>query len=172
MDLTGKVIAIMQPRSGVSQRTGNQWMTQEYVIEVPGQYPKKMLFLHRRRSLRDVACKGKHKYVMETCPRRTHLAVLAEARKTVVVAIISAANGPLRPGVRPRLQHAAGPSRPRMRRPRAPRGRPRIDADKRIDKIRQPFRTKRRDDADCREDCSAQCSHFTRSCRPRLAQWP
>jgi hypothetical protein len=44
MDLTGKVIAILQPRSGVSQRTGNQWMTQEYVIEVPGQYPKKMLF--------------------------------------------------------------------------------------------------------------------------------
>jgi hypothetical protein len=44
MDLTGKVIAIMQPRSGVSQRTGNPWMTQEYVIEVPGQYPKKMLF--------------------------------------------------------------------------------------------------------------------------------
>ena len=42
MDLTGKVIAIMQPRSGVSQRTGNQWMTQEYVIEVPGQYPKKI----------------------------------------------------------------------------------------------------------------------------------
>ena len=44
MDLTGKVIAIMEPRSGVSQRTGNPWMTQEYVIEVPGQYPKKMLF--------------------------------------------------------------------------------------------------------------------------------
>ena len=44
MDLTGKVIAILQPRSGVSQRTGNSWMTQEYVIEVPGQYPKKMLF--------------------------------------------------------------------------------------------------------------------------------
>ncbi len=44
MDLTGKVIAVLQPRSGVSQRTGNQWMTQEYVIEIPGQYPKKMLF--------------------------------------------------------------------------------------------------------------------------------
>ena len=44
MDLTGKVIAILQPRSGVSQRTGNPWMIQEYVIEVPGQYPKKMLF--------------------------------------------------------------------------------------------------------------------------------
>ncbi len=44
MDLTGKVIAILQPRSGVSTRTGNPWMTQEYVIEVPGQYPRKMVF--------------------------------------------------------------------------------------------------------------------------------
>jgi len=44
MDLTGKIIAVMQPRSGVSQRTGNSWMTQEYVMEVPGQYPKKMVF--------------------------------------------------------------------------------------------------------------------------------
>ena len=44
MDLTGKVIAIMEARGGVSQRTGNSWMTQEYVIEVPGQYPKKMMF--------------------------------------------------------------------------------------------------------------------------------
>ena len=44
MDLTGKVIAIMQPRSGTSARTGNPWMSQEYVIEVPGQYPRKMLF--------------------------------------------------------------------------------------------------------------------------------
>jgi len=44
MDLTGKVIAIMEARSGVSSRTGNPWMTQEYVIEVPGTYPRKMVF--------------------------------------------------------------------------------------------------------------------------------
>jgi len=44
MDLTGKVIAIMEARGGVSARTGNSWMTQEYVIEVPGTYPRKMLF--------------------------------------------------------------------------------------------------------------------------------
>ncbi len=44
MDLTGKVIAIMEPRSGVSARTGNPWMTQEYVIEIPGQFPRKMVF--------------------------------------------------------------------------------------------------------------------------------
>lgn len=44
MEQTGKVIAIMEARGGVSTRTGNPWMTQEYVIEVPGQYPRKMLF--------------------------------------------------------------------------------------------------------------------------------
>ena len=44
MDLTGKVIAVLQANSGVSARTGNAWMSQEYVIEVPGQYPRKMMF--------------------------------------------------------------------------------------------------------------------------------
>lgn len=44
MELTGNIIAVMQAQSGVSQRTGNQWMSQEYVLEVPGQYPKKMVF--------------------------------------------------------------------------------------------------------------------------------
>ena len=44
MDLTGKVIAILPASSGVSARTGNPWMSQDYVIEVPGQYPRKMLF--------------------------------------------------------------------------------------------------------------------------------
>ena len=44
MELTGKIIAVMEPRSGVSSRTGNSWMTQEYVLEVPGQYPKKCVF--------------------------------------------------------------------------------------------------------------------------------
>ena len=44
MDLTGKIIAVMPASSGVSQRTGNPWMSQEYVIEVPGQYPRKCMF--------------------------------------------------------------------------------------------------------------------------------
>ena len=44
MDLTGRIIAVMQPRSGVSSRTGNPWMMQDYVLEVPGQYPKRMVF--------------------------------------------------------------------------------------------------------------------------------
>jgi len=45
MELSGKIIAVLPPRSGVSQRSGNNWMTQEYVIEVPGgMYPRKMVF--------------------------------------------------------------------------------------------------------------------------------
>ena len=44
MELTGKIIAVLPANSGVSSRTGNPWMSQEYVIEVPGQYPRKCLF--------------------------------------------------------------------------------------------------------------------------------
>ncbi len=44
MDLTGRIIAITQPRSGVSQRTGNTWMSQDFVLEVPGQYVRHMVF--------------------------------------------------------------------------------------------------------------------------------
>ena len=44
MEVTGKIIAVMPAQSGVSQRTGNTWMTQQYVLEVPGMYPKRMVF--------------------------------------------------------------------------------------------------------------------------------
>ena len=44
MELTGKIIAVLPANSGVSNRTGNPWMSQEYVIEVPGQYPRRCVF--------------------------------------------------------------------------------------------------------------------------------
>lgn len=44
METKGKIIAVLDPQSGVSARTGNAWMNQEYVLEVPGQYPKKLCF--------------------------------------------------------------------------------------------------------------------------------
>ena len=44
MELTGRIIAVMEPRGGVSARTGNSWKTQEYVLEVPGQYPRRCVF--------------------------------------------------------------------------------------------------------------------------------
>ena len=43
MEFTGKIIAILQPRGGVS-KTGNEWKSQEYVIENHDQYPRKMCF--------------------------------------------------------------------------------------------------------------------------------
>ena len=44
MELTGRIIAVLAAQSGVSARTGNTWMSQDYVIEVPGQYPKRCVF--------------------------------------------------------------------------------------------------------------------------------
>ena len=44
MELTGRIIAVMTAQSGVSARTGNSWMSQDYVIEVPGQFPKRCVF--------------------------------------------------------------------------------------------------------------------------------
>ena len=44
MEATGKIIAVMPAQQGMSQRTGNQWMSQQYVLEVPGMYPKRMVF--------------------------------------------------------------------------------------------------------------------------------
>ena len=44
MDATGTIIAVMQPTGGTSQRTGNTWMKQEYVLEIPAQYPRRISF--------------------------------------------------------------------------------------------------------------------------------
>ena len=44
MEITGKIIAVMPAASGVSARTGNAWMSQEYVLETHDQYPRKCCF--------------------------------------------------------------------------------------------------------------------------------
>ena len=44
MDLTGTITVVMPAQSGVSQRSGNAWMSQEYVLEIPGSYPRRMVF--------------------------------------------------------------------------------------------------------------------------------
>ena len=44
MELTGKIIAILPPKQGVSQSTGNAWMCQDYVLETQETYPKKCCF--------------------------------------------------------------------------------------------------------------------------------
>lgn len=44
MELAGKVIAILEARTGVAKTTGNPWMIQEYVIETHEQFPRRMCF--------------------------------------------------------------------------------------------------------------------------------
>ena len=44
MEITGKIIAVLPARSGVSARTGSEWKVQEYVLETQEQYPRKMCF--------------------------------------------------------------------------------------------------------------------------------
>lgn len=44
MELAGKVIQVLQPRSGVAKSSGNPWTIQEYVIETHEQFPHRMCF--------------------------------------------------------------------------------------------------------------------------------
>ncbi|MBR6203364.1 MAG: DUF3127 domain-containing protein [Bacteroidaceae bacterium] len=45
MEFTGRIINALEPRGGVSNRTGNAWKMQDFVIEeTVGQYPKRMVF--------------------------------------------------------------------------------------------------------------------------------
>ena len=44
MELSGIIKAALPPASGVSAKTGNAWMKQEYVIETVGDHPKRMAF--------------------------------------------------------------------------------------------------------------------------------
>ncbi len=43
MEISGKIIAVLASRSGVS-RNGSEWKVQEYVLETQEQYPRKMAF--------------------------------------------------------------------------------------------------------------------------------
>lgn len=44
MEISGKIVVACPPRGGVSQRTGNSWKMQEFVIETQEQYPRKCMF--------------------------------------------------------------------------------------------------------------------------------
>ena len=44
LEIKGKIIAALEKKSGVARATGNTWVAQEYVMEIPGVYPKKLCF--------------------------------------------------------------------------------------------------------------------------------
>ena len=43
MELTGKITTVLPEKSGTSSR--GPWRKQEYVIEIPGDYPKQVCFM-------------------------------------------------------------------------------------------------------------------------------
>jgi hypothetical protein len=43
LELTGKITHVLPEKSGTSAR--GQWRKQDYVIEVPGEYPKQVCFM-------------------------------------------------------------------------------------------------------------------------------
>ena len=44
MEITGKIIRILEPLSGVSAKSGDKWVKNTFVLETQGQYPKKLAF--------------------------------------------------------------------------------------------------------------------------------
>ena len=44
METTGKIIAVLEERSGVAASSGNSWRCAQYVLETAEQHPKKILF--------------------------------------------------------------------------------------------------------------------------------
>ena len=44
MEITGKIIAVLEPRKGTSSRTGSEWICGQYVLETMDQYPRKLFF--------------------------------------------------------------------------------------------------------------------------------
>ncbi|MEO0972602.1 MAG: DUF3127 domain-containing protein [Pseudomonadota bacterium] len=43
MELTGRITHVLEEKSGTSSR--GEWRKQEYVIEIPGDYPKQVCFM-------------------------------------------------------------------------------------------------------------------------------
>lgn len=44
MEIEGRIINVLDKQEGTSNRTGNHWASQEYVIETHDQYPRKCCF--------------------------------------------------------------------------------------------------------------------------------
>lgn len=44
MEISGRIIVATEPRKGISQRTGSEWVAQDFVIETHEQFPKRCVF--------------------------------------------------------------------------------------------------------------------------------
>ena len=75
LEIAGKVIAVLEKRSGTS-KSGNAWVTQEYVIETAEQYPKKCCFsLFGEEKIAANTGRRKNKKLPRLLPRLFHFCV-------------------------------------------------------------------------------------------------
>lgn len=44
MELQGKIIAVLEPRSGVAKTTGKPFKVAQYILETQEQFPRKVMF--------------------------------------------------------------------------------------------------------------------------------
>ena len=44
MEIHGKILSVLEEKTGISPKTGKNWRFGQYVLETIEQYPKKMLF--------------------------------------------------------------------------------------------------------------------------------
>lgn len=44
MEIEGKIIQVLEARGGTSAKTGSPWKMQSYVLEMPGTFPRRMVF--------------------------------------------------------------------------------------------------------------------------------
>ena len=44
MEIHGKILSVLEEKTGISPKTGKNWRCGQYVLETIEQYPKKMLF--------------------------------------------------------------------------------------------------------------------------------
>lgn len=59
LEITGKIIALLDTKEGVSKRTGNKYMLKEFVLETVEQYPQKAQFtLFGEDKIKHAALKG------------------------------------------------------------------------------------------------------------------
>ena len=47
MEITGIILKKLSEREGVSKSTGNKWKTADFLFEVPGMYPRNIVFTVR-----------------------------------------------------------------------------------------------------------------------------
>ncbi|MBR1630544.1 MAG: DUF3127 domain-containing protein [Paludibacteraceae bacterium] len=116
VDISGKIVAVLEPVGGTSKSTGNPWKAQSYVIETKEQFPKKVCFeVFGEDRINQFAIKEGDEYIV-SCDIESHeymgrwyTRLRAWRVQQDTQAMMPPFNGPQQPATPPTTQGAAGP---------------------------------------------------------------